>query len=155
MFYAPWDRASQEARQTLIEVISLKQCHPIRPPTPTPNCSCIPISPGRGLLQAHGHPGGGGQLLVSQVRLRQGVWKQVAGDSFSSRHILPGPARGSSIQRPTQGGPDNQVGFCCRSINLVNLRQIRWVQDCRYPLTHLQSAGHLSMLQVSLICISR
>ena len=35
MFYAPWDRASQEARQTLIEVISLKQCHPIRPPTRT------------------------------------------------------------------------------------------------------------------------
>ena len=150
MFYAPWDRASQEARQTLIEVISLKQCHPIRPPTRT--SKFMVISPGRGLLQAHGHPGGGGQLLVSKVRLRQGVWKQVAGDSFSSRHILPGSARGSSIQGPTQGGPDNQVGFCCQSINL---RQIRWVQDCRYPLTHLQSAGHLSMLQVSLICISR
>ena len=28
------------------------------------------------------------------------------------------------------------------------------MQDCRYPLTHLQSAGHLSLLQVSLICTS-
>ena len=30
----------------------------------------------------------------------------------------------------------------------VNMNQTRWVQNCRYPLTHLHSASHLSQLQV-------
>ena len=30
MFYAPWDRASQEARKTLIEVMPWRKCHRLK-----------------------------------------------------------------------------------------------------------------------------
>ena len=98
MFYAPWDRSSQEARQTLIQVDRM-------------NCrSVFFLSSGLCVLQAHRHLGGGGQLLVPIIGLRQGVWQQITGDAFSCPHILPWATRRCPIQRTSQGRPDNQVG---------------------------------------------
>ena len=37
----------------------------------------------------------------------------------------------------------------------VIVNQTRWVQNCRYPLTHLHSASHLSQLQVKYRNIER
>ena len=129
MFYAPWDRASQEARETLIQVI---WCHQVG----GNECHFNPFSSlplGRLLLQTHGHPGGSGQLLVPNVRLCQGVWKQVAGDPFSRPHILPGSARGCPVQGPSEGRPHYQVScflltsgvlmyFCSGGYRIADIR---------------------------------
>ena len=68
------------------------------------------LSSGFCVLQAHRHLGGGGQLLVPNIGLRQGVWQQITGDAFSCPHILPWATRRCPIQRTSQGRPDNQVG---------------------------------------------
>ena len=106
------------------------------------------LSSGLCVLQAHRHLGGGGQLLVPNIGLRQGVWQQITGDAFSCPHILPWATRRCPIQRTSQGRPDNQVGGLDTWPCHVNMNQTRWVQNCRYPLTHLHSASHLSQLQV-------
>ena len=68
------------------------------------------LSSGLCVLQAHRHLGGGGQLLVPNIGLRQGVWQQITGDAFSCPHILPWATRRCPIQRTSQGRPGNQVG---------------------------------------------
>jgi len=106
MFYAPWDRASQEARQTLIEVAAFfKQT----------------------------------DILVAAVN----CWfpKSDCAKEFGNKSLAtPFPV---IIFYPGQQG-----GVQYRGPLRADLIA-RWVQDCRYPLTHLKSAEHLSLLQVT------
>jgi len=106
MFYAPWDRASQEARQTLIEVAAFFK-----------------------------HT----DILVAAVNCwfpTSDCAKEFGNKSLATPFpvliFYPGQQGGVQYRGPLRA-------------DLI----VRWVQDCRYPLTHLQSAGHLSLLQVT------
>jgi len=106
MFYAPWDRSSQEARQTLIQVSAFFK-----------------------------HT----DILVAAVNCwfpTSDCAKEFGNKSLATPFpvliFYPGQQGGVQYRGPLRA-------------DLIT----RWVQNCRYPLTHLHSASHLSQLQVT------
>ena len=121
MYYAPWDRASQEARSAVYSVAASElggalELHYKWSLCDLVSSSCLNSFAGQGrvapcvrVLPADGPAGGRRQLLVPRLRLRQGVRQQIAGHAFPRSHLLPGEAQRCAVPGGPHGREDYQV----------------------------------------------